>query len=147
MKLRPSGWHGLAIGSSVLFSGFAAAHLIDDFVWDVPAEFHLTVSVTLWLAFLFVCSLVGLTAAAASGSRAGYLGLTIAGLLILAAQLLKSLPEMLLPGPWHSGLTSESLAVGLAISAGLTSLSSWFAWRAVGSSARRPRERGSGRTV
>jgi hypothetical protein len=136
--MKPSRWHSLSIVSAVAFAAFSAVHLIDDFLFDVPLEFHLSVPLTELLALAFMASLVGLVAAAASRSPTGYLGLAIAGLLIALAQLLKSGSEMLKPGPWHSGLPSELLAVGLAISAALTAVASLLAWRTS------PREPGKG---
>jgi len=122
-------WHTPTIVSSVAFAAFSAAHLIDDFVSDVPREFNLTVPITLLLALAFMAALVGLVAAAASHSPRAYLGLTIAGSIIALAQLLKSAPEMAQPGPWHLGLPSELLAVGLGVSAVLTAVFSLLAWR------------------
>ncbi len=127
--MRPPKWHSTAIVSAVAFSAFSAVHLIDDFLFDVPLEFHLSVQITLILAFVFMGALVGLVAAAAGGSRAGYLGLSIAGVLIALAQLLKSVPEMLRAGPWHGGLPSEAAAVGLGISAAASAITSFLAWR------------------
>jgi hypothetical protein len=119
----------LAIASAVAFAAFSAVHLIDDFLFGVPLQFHLSVPFTLLLALAYMGALVGLVAAAASHSRTGYLGLSIAGLLIALAQLLKSAPEMLQPGPWHSGLASELAAAGLGLSAALTAIASFLAWR------------------
>jgi len=110
--------------------------LIDDFLADVPREFNLTVEVTELLALGYMIALVGLIAAAAAYSRAGYLGLAIAGLLISIAQLSKSVPEIILPGPWRAGFSSELLAVGLIVSAALAMVTSFLAWRDDGS----PRE-------
>ena len=128
--MKPSTWHSPAIVSAVAFAAFSAVHLIDDFLYDVPLEFHLSVPITLLLALAYMAALVGLVAAAAGGSRTGYLGLAIAGLLIALAQLLKSAPEMLEPGPWHSGSASEFAAIGLGLSAAGTTIFSFLAWRA-----------------
>jgi hypothetical protein len=124
-----SKWHWPSVVSAVLFCGFSAVHLIDDFLANVPFEFHLTVPATLLLALAYMIAIVGLTAAASHHSPTGYLGLAIAGLLISLTQLAKSLPEILLPGPWRSGFASEFLAVGLAVSAALTGVTAFFAWR------------------
>jgi hypothetical protein len=127
--LTGSKWHRPTIATAVVFSGFSAVHLIDDFLADVPREFHLTVEVTELLALGYMIALIGLIAAAAAYSRAGYAGLAIAGLLISIAQLAKSVPEILLPGQWRAGLSSELLAVGLTASATLTMITSFLAWR------------------
>ena len=127
--MKRSKWHWPAIASAVSFAAFSAVHLIDDFLFDVPLEFHLSVPFTLLLALAYMVALVGLVAAAAGGSPAGYLGLAIAGVLIALAQLLKSMPEILQPGPWHAGLASELVAIGLGLSAALTAVASFLAWR------------------
>ncbi len=128
--MKRSKWHSPAVVSAVAFAAFSAVHLIDDFLYDVPLEFHLTVPTTLLLALAYMAALVGLLAAAAGGSRTGYLGLAIAGVLIALAQLLKSAPEILAPGPWHSGSASELAATGLGLSAAATMFLSLLALRA-----------------
>ena len=128
--MRRSKWHWPTIISAVAFAAFSAVHLIDDFLFDVPLEFHLSVPFTLLLALAYMAALVGLVAASATRSPTGYLGLAIAGLLITLAQLLKSAPEMLQPGPWHAGAASELAAIGLAVSAAVTAVISFLAWRA-----------------
>ena len=117
----------MSIASAVFFAGFSAVHLIDDFIFGVPAEFHLAVPVTMFLALAYMIALVGLIAAASHRSPGAYLGLTVAGILIFLAQLLKSAPEILQPGPWHSGWPSEFLAAGLAASAAFTAIASYRA--------------------
>jgi hypothetical protein len=123
-------WHLPAIVSAVAFVAFSAVHLIDDFLYDVPLEFHLSVPITLLLSLAYMAALVGLVAAAAGGSQTGYLGLAIAGVLIALTQVLKSAPEILEPGPWHSGSASELAAVGLGLSAAATTFFTILAWRA-----------------
>ena len=125
-----SKWHFPSVVCAVAFSGFSAVHLIDDFLAEVPLEFHLMIPTTEFLALAYMIALVGLIAAASRQSPTGYLGLTIAGILITLAQLLKSLPEILLPGPWRSGPVSEVLALGVGVSALLTAITSYAAWRA-----------------
>jgi hypothetical protein len=128
--LKASKWHTAMIVSAVLFSAFSTVHLIDDFLSGVPGEFNLTIPITLLLSFAYMLALVGLIVAASCRSPTSYLGLTIAGLLIFLAQLLKSIPEMIRPGSWHLGLPSEIAAIGLGLSAGMTAVCSYLAWRA-----------------
>jgi hypothetical protein len=127
--LSTSRWHRPTIVFAVAFSGFSTTHLIDDFLVNVPLEFNLTVPVTQLLALGYMIALVGLIAAASRYSRVGYLGLTIAGFLISSAQFAKSIPEMLLPGPWRLGLSSELHAIGLTISGVLMMVTSFLTWR------------------
>ncbi len=112
-----SAWHRLTLLSAVAFVSFSAAHLIDEFVWGVPAEFHLSVEITEVLALLFVLSLTGLAIAAARGSRVGLAGLALAGILLVVADVLKHAGEILEAGPWRSGAVSTFLAIGLTLSA------------------------------
>ena len=137
--MKASKWHQASIGSAVVFAGFSAVHLIDDFLFDVPMEFHLTIAFTEVLALAYMIALVGLIAAASHQSASGYLGLTIAGLLITLAQILKSIPEILEPGPWHSGALSELLAVGLAASAAVSAITSALARRGTAWAGRVPK--------
>ena len=138
MSQAPSKWHWPSIVSAVAFASFSAVHLIDDFVSDIPREFRLTIPVTEYLALAFMAALIGLIAAASHRSPTGYLGLATAGLLISLTQLMKSLPEILRPGPWRQGLSSELLAVGLAVSAILTTVTAFLAWRIASMEGRGP---------
>jgi len=129
MSSAHSKWHWPSIISAVAFAAFSAVHLIDDFISDIPREFNLTLPVTEFLALAYMVALVGLIAAASHRSPSGYLGLAIAGLLITLTQLAKSVPEILRPGPWRKGLSSELLAAGLAVTAVLTTVTAFLAWR------------------
>jgi len=112
-----------------LFSGFAGAHLIDEFVWGAPAEFHLTVVAAEVLSLVFLSALVGLVVAAGKETRAGYFGLALIGALIGIADPLKHGMEILSPGAWRSGPVSEGLAIGLTLAALLTAWTSSTAFR------------------
>lgn len=110
----------LAAGAA--FAGFSAAHLIDEFVWGAPAEFHLTVTTTEALSLAYMLAVVGLLVLAARGRRGAYLGLAIGGGVIFAADMLRHGVEILAPGPWRGGPVSVGLAAGLMLSALLTSV-------------------------
>ena len=121
-------WHAATVISAVFFSAFSAVHLIDDFLSAVPAEFNLGVNFTLFLSFAYMLSIIGLLVSASNRSKVGYLGLGLASFLILLAQLLKSVPEILLPGIWHLGSVSVIAAIGLGISAAVTAACSLMSW-------------------
>jgi len=106
----------VALISACIFSGFASAHLIDEFIWGAPKEFHLSIEFTLILALAFMLSLVGLVVRAALGSSFAFGGLALTGFLISLADILKHLFEILQSGPWRSGFISEFLALGLIMS-------------------------------
>jgi len=79
-------------------------------------EFHLLEDTAELLAFGYMLAVVGLLALAARGRRGGFLGLAIAGSIIVAADVVKHAPEVLAHGPWRSGAVSEGLALGLTLS-------------------------------
>jgi hypothetical protein len=128
--MKVSRWRKAAVVSAVAFAGLSAAHLTDDFAANVPQEFNLSPALAEILALVYMTALVGLVAFAAKGSRHAYIGLIAAGLIIALAQILKSVPEILAPGPWHLGVVSESLALGLLVAAVAAAITSLLALRA-----------------
>jgi hypothetical protein len=126
------------LAAGVAFVGFSAAHLIDEFAWGAPSEFHLEENATEVLALAYMLAIVGLLVQAARGRRGGYLGLAIAGGLIFAADALKHGAEILAPGPWRSGPISVGLALGLSLSSLLLALFA-LRWLRLRSAAGHPR--------
>ena len=122
-------WYWITIISSLFFTSFSTVHLIDDFLNDIPAEFNLSVPFTEFLTFLFIFSLVGLIIGAVQKSPTSFLGLSIAGLLVTAAQFTKSIPEILQPGPWRSGQSSVFSVIGLTFSSTILIISAFISWR------------------
>ena len=123
--------HTALLATGTAFVGFSAAHLIDEFLWGAPQEFHLPVETTLILALLFVAALAGLLAGAAMRRPTSIFGLGLIGALIAVADVTKHGPEIIAAGPWRSGLVSMLLAVGLTLSASLTALFAFAAWRSI----------------
>ena len=111
-----------ALAAGVAFAGFSAVHLIDEFLWGAPAEFHLTQATTELLSLAYMLAIVGLLVQAARGRRGGYVGLAIGGGLIFAADVLKHGADILAPGPWRDGPVSVGLALGLTLSSLLMSV-------------------------
>ena len=114
--------HTALLTAGTAFVGFSAAHLIDEFVWGAPEEFHLSVETTLVLALLFVTALAGLLVGAARGRRTSIFGLGLIGALITVADVAKHAMDIAAPGPWRSGAVSVFLAAGLTVSAALTAV-------------------------
>ena len=123
--------HTALLATGAAFVGFSAAHLIDEFLWGAPQEFHLPVETTLILALLFVAALAGLLAGAAMRRPTSIFGLGLIGALIAVADVAKHGPEIIAAGPWRSGPVSVLLAVGLTLSAALTALLAFITWRAM----------------
>ncbi len=114
---------------SSIFAGFGAAHLIDDFLYGVPAEFNLSNPPTQFLALAFFAALTGLIALAARGSRASYQGQITIGLLLALADTLRHVPEILRSATFRSGAASIIFSVGLIVSGLVTASVAWFALR------------------
>ncbi len=76
-------WSNLVVIAAVLLTGFGAAHLIDDFLYDIPADFGLSneFSQVLVIVYFIITSL--LLVLAARGSKAGYIGNLGLGLFLL----------------------------------------------------------------
>ena len=123
--------HTGTLVSGAAFIGFSAAHLIDEFLWGAPQEFHLREGTTLVLALLFVTALAGLLAGAALQRPTSTFGLALIGALIAVADVSKHAPEIAAAGPWRSGLISTFLAAGLTLSAALTAVFAFHTWRAL----------------
>ncbi|MCK5635468.1 MAG: hypothetical protein KAI06_10285, partial [Anaerolineales bacterium] len=113
-------------------AGFGAAHLIDDFLYGVPAEFNLTNPPTQFLALAFFVALTGLIALAARGTRASYRGLITIGLLLALADTLKHVPEIVGSTSYRSGTASIIFSLGLIVTGLATAVVSWFALREQG---------------
>ncbi len=122
-------WSSRVVAVSSIFAGFGAAHLIDDFLYGVPAEFNLTNPPTQFLALAFFIALTGLIALAARGRRASFQGLITIGLLLALADTLKHIPEIMGSVSFRSGAASIFFAIGLIVSGLLTAAVAWFALR------------------
>jgi len=121
--------HTGMLAAGVAFVGFSAAHLIDEFLWGAPQEFHLHVGTTLVLALFFVTALAGLLAGAAMQRPTSTFGLALIGARIAVADISKHGPEIAMARVWRSGPVSILLAAGLTVSAVLTAVLAFLVWR------------------
>lgn len=95
---------------------FSVPHLIDDFLFDIPAEFGLTIHFTQVLAGVFIVIYMGILIPLARGKKSGiYSAMGMGGFLALAG-ILKHIPLILQPGPYWSGWFSEGLIIGMILS-------------------------------
>ena len=122
-------WSNRVVLAASIFVGFGVAHLIDDFLFGVPAEFNLSNQAAQVLGLAFFAALTGLAALAGRGSRRSYVGFMVIGTLLAVADVLKHVPEMLRAGPWRAGLASEVFSIGLIVSGLTVALVSYLAWR------------------
>ena len=122
-------WSNRVVVAAILLAGFGAAHLIDDFLYGVPADFGLSNEVSQVLAVIYFIITSLLLVLATRGSKAGYIGNMGLGLFLLLADMLKHGSEGLFSGPWRSGLFSRSLAFGLMLTSIGLVIVSYGAWQ------------------
>ena len=102
-------WSNWVFGIGLVMTGFAYPHLIDDFLFDIPAEFGLTNARAQVLAGIFTMQWVVIFAAVARCKRWGYGFICFLGAFLALACILKHIPQMLKPEPYWSGTFSEAL--------------------------------------
>ena len=119
----------LVLCVGLLLSFFAIPHLIDDFLFGVPVEFGLTDQLAQVLGGIFAVVLILSIALAARNSKSGYYACLCIGVFLGLAGILKHIPMMTRPGPYWSGLFSESLILGLIASGLLLAVASISAIR------------------
>ena len=105
---------------------FTVPHLIDDFLFGIPAEFGLSVDLAQVLAGAFNVLYLGILIPLARGKNiALYSAMGMGGFLALAG-VLKHLPLILQPGPYWSGWFSEALIIGMILAGLAVILAGWF---------------------
>jgi len=95
---------------------FSIPHLIDDFLFDIPAEFGISVHLAQFLAGPFIVLYLGILIPLARGKRAGVIGAISMGIFLALAGILKHIPLIIQPGPYWSGWFSEGLIFGMILS-------------------------------
>jgi hypothetical protein len=108
--------NNLVIAIYVLMAFFAIPHLIDDFLFDIPAEFGLTNLQAQVLSGVFIVIYLVILVMVSRGWRSGFFGTLFMGSFLSLAVLLKHIPKIILPQPYWSGWFSEALIIGLMIS-------------------------------
>jgi hypothetical protein len=114
-----------------LLGFFAFPHLIDDFLFGIPAEFGLSVQTTQVLSGVFLVLYSIILRGLAIESRSGLYGSIFLGLFLALAGILKHIPLMLKPGPYWSGLFSEGLIIGMIISGVSLAITAVFALKMI----------------
>lgn len=94
---------------------FAVPHLIDDFLFGIPAEFGLSVKFTQFLAGVFILIYLGILIPLARGKRRGVIAAISMGIFLALAGILKHIPLIIKPGPYWSGWFSEGLIFGMIL--------------------------------
>jgi hypothetical protein len=97
-------------------ASFSIPHLIDDFLFDIPAEFGISNLTAQILAGLFILIFMSIFMELVREQKRGYAGATVMGIFLGLAGILKHIPLMIKPGPYWSGWFSEGLIIGMIIS-------------------------------
>ena len=95
---------------------FSIPHLIDDFLFDILAEFGISVHLTQFLAGVFILIYLGILIPLARGKRGGVIGAMGMGIFLALAGILKHIPLIIKTGPYWSGRFSEVLIFGMILS-------------------------------
>lgn len=106
-------------GMTVLYLAlafFSIPHLIDDFLFGIPAEFGISVQLAQFLGGVFFVLYLGILIPLVRGLRAGVISAISMGCFLALAGILKHIPLMLQPGPYWSGWFSEGLIIGMIVS-------------------------------
>ena len=95
---------------------FSIPHLIDDFLFDIPADFGISVHLSQFLAGVFILIYLGILIPLVRGKRGGIVGAISMGIFLALAGILKHVPLIIQPGPYWSGWFSEGLIFGMILS-------------------------------
>ncbi len=95
---------------------FSIPHLIDDFLFDIPLEFGISVHLTQFLAGIFIVIYLGIMIPLIEGKKSGLIGAMGMGSFLALAGILKHIPLIIKPGPYWSGWFSEGLIFGMILS-------------------------------
>jgi hypothetical protein len=118
----------ILLNLAILFS-LAIPHLIDDFLYGIPADFGLTNPQAQVLSSLFTAVTIVVVILVARQKQSGYISAASLGIFLALAGILKHIPLILRPGPYWGGLFSESLIIGLILSGlSLTGLCGYVLW-------------------
>ncbi len=122
-------WGKRVVSAAVLLAGLSGAKLIDDFLYNTPADLGLSNSVGQMLAVVYFIVTSVLLVLAARDQPAGYAGNLGLGAFLALAVFLKHSGEGLFTGAWRSGLFSQSLAFGTLLTALGLAMMSFKAWQ------------------
>ncbi len=95
---------------------FSIPHLIDDFLFDIPADFGISIHLSQLLAGIFIVIYLGILILLARGKKGGLYSAMGMGAFLALAGILKHIPLIIQPGPYWSGWFSEGLIFGMILS-------------------------------
>ena len=119
----------MVVGIAALTVSFSLAHVLEDFVNDVPARFSFETAPAALLVGLAYAFHVVLIALAARDEVLGYAGNLVVAVFWLVVAAVDHLGELLFAETYRAGLISGALVVGLLASALALAVMSVVAWR------------------
>jgi hypothetical protein len=117
------------VALAALLIGVSIAHVLEDFVYGIPARFGFEVAPAAALMGLAYAGHTILVALAARDHVLGYLGNLAAGIVWFVAATYDHLGEVLFATGYRAGLISKAFEVGLMLSAIALVVVSFAAWR------------------
>ncbi len=117
------------VGTGALLVAISMAHVLEDFVYSVPARFGLETAPAAAVVGLAYGLHVVLIAIAARDQALGYFGNAAVGAFWLVAAAADHLGEVLFANPYRAGLVSKAFEVGLMLAAPSLVIVSLLAWR------------------
>ncbi|HEX6302641.1 MAG TPA: hypothetical protein VFZ76_00515 [Anaerolineales bacterium] len=118
------------VGTAIVLVGFSIAHVLEDFVYGIPAQFGFETAPAAALLGIAYAMHVVLIVLAARGSKLGVLGNLAAGIAWVLAAAIDHLDEILFVQPYRAGWLSKGFEIGLMLSALALAITSFLAWRA-----------------
>jgi hypothetical protein len=127
--IRQTAASNRVVAAAALTIGVTIAHVLEDFVHGVPAQFGVEVAPAAAMLGVVYAAHVGLVTLAARGKGIGYLGNLAAGVAWLVASGVDHFGEVLFASPYREGLFSKAFIVGIWVSALALAIVSFAAWR------------------
>ncbi|MEW6117482.1 MAG: hypothetical protein AB1553_11335 [Nitrospirota bacterium] len=122
-------WGLYVAASAALVVCFSIAHVCEDFVYGVPAQFGFTTASAAALTGTAYAVHVFFIALAARNYAGGYVMNFIAGIFWAAAIVVEHGYDILFASPYRAGFISTFFEIATILSALLLVLTSFLAWR------------------
>jgi len=117
------------VGLAAVLIGISVAHVLEDFVYGIPARFGFEVAPASVLVGIAYAGHAVLVTLAARDHILGYIGNLAVGVFWFAAAAYDHLGEVLFAQNYRAGMISKSFEVGLMLSAIALAVGSLVAWR------------------
>ena len=117
------------VGTAIVLVGFSIAHVLEDFVYGIPAQFGFETAPAAALLGTACAIHVVLIVLTAQGNKLGILGNLAAGIIWALAATIDHLDEILFVQPYRAGWPSKGFEIGLILSALALAVISFLAWR------------------